>query len=159
MPSWPQQYDPYTGAAPEKGMDGYGPTMLSALEDINFLIGIDYASGHFTVSSGEKEADSTFTQHIFGSEYVLTRKSGKATLTKDSKTILSFTGAARVILDEDMNVLSVCGMEPTSQPFALTVGEKTYTATVNPNEIYEIKDGVLSLKAKIPFSCPKGVTE
>ena len=154
-----QQYDPYTGAAPEKGMDGYGPTMLSALEDINLLIGIDYASGLFTVSSGVKEADSTFTQHIFGSDYVLTRKSGKAVLTKDNETVLSFTGGARIILDEKLNVISVYGMEPTAQDLRLTVGDKTYKATISPNEIYEIKDGVLSLKAKIPFSCPTGVTE
>ncbi len=153
-----QQYDPFTGkAAP--GMDGYGPTMLSALEDITFLIGIDYASGKFTVSSGVKEADSVYTQHIFGSDYALTRTGGVATLTKDGKEVLSFSGGARVMLDESLKVLSVCGMEPSAQEFSLKIGGKTYSATLNPNEIYEIKDGSLTLAAKIPFSCPKGVTE
>ena len=58
-----------------------------------------------------------------------------------------------------MNILSVCGMEPIEQDFALNIGGKTYKTALNPNEIYAIKDGALTLAAKIPFSCPKGVTE
>ena len=153
-----QQYDPFTGK-PAPGMDGYGPTMLSALEDINHLIGIDYNSGKFTLSSGVKEADSVFTQHIFDSDLVLTRKNGVSELTKDGKPVLSFTFGARIVTDEALNVVKVCGMEPTAVDFSLTVGEKTFTSVLRPNEVYEIKDGALTLTTTVPFSCPKGAAE
>ena len=153
-----QQYDPFTGK-PAPGMDGYGPTMLSALEDINHLIGIDYNSGKFTLSSGVKEADSVFTQHIFDSDLVLTRKNGVSELTKDGKPVLSFTSGARIVTDEALNVVKVCGMEPTAVDFSLTVGGKTFTSVLRPNEVYEIKDGALTLSAAVPFSCPKGAVE
>ena len=146
-----QQYDPYTGEA-SKGTDGYGPTILSALEDIVHLVGIDYASGRFTLSNGREEADSTYTQHIFGKDYTLRREGGKATLLCDGSEILSFTGGVRVVTDEEMQVLSLAGMEPTAGAVTLTVGGKTYTATVAPNEVYEIRDGALTRTAAYPFA-------
>ena len=79
--------------------------------------------------------------------------------TKDGKPVLSFTSGARIVTDEALNVVKVCGMEPTAVSFTLTAGDKTFSTTLNPNEIYEIKDGALVLSAKLPFSCPKGVTE
>lgn len=153
-----QQYDPFTGKA-SPGMDEYGPTMLSALEDITHLIGIDYNSGKFTLSSGVKEADSVFTQHIFDCDLSLIRKDGKTTLTKNGKEVLAFTGGARIVTDESLNVLSVYGMEPVAQNFSLSIGGTTYTTSLGPNEVYAIKDGSIVLNDKISFFCPKGVTE
>ena len=73
-------------------------------------------------------------------------------LTKDGNTILTVTGAVRIVTDEDLNILGVHGMEPTAQDITLTVGDKTYTATVLPNEIYTIKNGSLTLSERVAFA-------
>lgn len=146
--SFPQQYDPFTGDCCP-GMDGYGPAMLATLEYLVHLFGIDYAAGRFTLSNGADEADSRYTQHIFESDYALTRKDGRATLEKDGETILSFTGGVRIVTDESLAVQSIHGMEPTPQELTLRVGDTTYTATVMPNEIYRIENGRLVLSEKI----------
>lgn len=149
--AFPQQYDPFSGDCCP-GMDGYGPALLATLEYLVHLLGIDYASGRFTLSNGAAEADSTYTQHIFDSDYTLTRTNGTAVLTKDGNTILTVTGAVRIVTDEALNVLSLHGMEPVAQDITLTVGDKTYTATVLPNEIYKVENGSLKLSERIAFA-------
>jgi hypothetical protein len=138
-------------------MDGYGPAVLATLEYVAHLLGIDYAAGRFTLSSGAREEDSTYTQHLFDKTYTLTRTAGRATLTVDGAEVLSFTGGVRIVTDEEMRILSVHGMEPTAQKVALTVDGIAMTATVHPNEAYAVRDGRLVRTAAIPFSCP--VTE
>ena len=152
--AFPQQYDPFTGDCCQ-GMDGYGPAMLATLEYLVHLFGIDYASGRFTLSNGAAEPDSSYTQHIFDSDYILTRQNGTATLTKDGKTVLSFTGGVRIVTDEALNILTVHGMEPTAQEVTLTIGGTTYSAMILPNEIYTIENGALVLRDRIAFSCPE----
>lgn len=151
--AFPQQYDPFTGDCCP-GMDGYGPAILATLEYLVHLHGIDYAAGRFTLSNGAEEADSSYTQHIFGSDYTLTRRGGSATLSKDGEQILSFCGGVRVVTDEALTVEYIVGMEPTPQAVTLTVGGVSYTATVQPNEVYAIEGGRLALQRKVPFSCP-----
>ena len=151
--AFPQQYDPFTGDCCQ-GMDGYGPAMLATLEYLVHLFGIDYASGRFTISNGAKEADSSYTQTIFENDYTLIRESGIATMKKGGETVLSFTGGVRIVMSEALEVLTVHGMEPVPQKVTLTIGDVTYTATVQPNEVYVIKDRELVLSEQIPFSCP-----
>jgi hypothetical protein len=146
-----QQYNPFTGEC-EEGKDGYGPTVLSALEYIAHLIGIDYASERFTFSSGVAEADSIYTQKIFGNTYLLSRKSGQAILTKNGEEIFTFTPGVRIITNEALDILEVVGMESEPQEVVLTVADKEYRATVGPNEVFAIEDGELKLIRKVPFS-------
>ena len=151
--AFPQQYDPFTGDCCP-GMDGYGPAILATLEYLVHLFGIDYASGHFTLSNGTEEADSSYTQHIFDHDYTLTREGGVATLTRDGEAILSFRGGVRIVTDEALRVESIFGMEPTPQDVTLTVGDRTYTACVLPNERYTVEGEHLLLCESVPFSCP-----
>ena len=151
--AFPQQYDPFTGDCCP-GMDGYGPAILATLEYTVHLLGIDYASGHFTLSNGSEEADSSYTQHIFGSDYTLIRHGGTATLKKDGEEILSFRGGVRIITDEALRIEEIRGMEPTPQDVTLTVGGITCTATVLPNEGYILEGGRLVLREQVAFSAP-----
>ncbi len=146
-----QQYDPFTGAHSE-GVDGYGPTVLSMLEDVTHLVGVDYASGRFTFSNGADERDSEYTQHLFGSDHTLIRRAGVATVTRDGKTLFRFTGGVRVVTDRDLRPLSVFGMESEPQEVTLTVGGVTCTATVGPNEEYALANGALVCVRRVPFA-------
>ena len=81
-------------------------------------------------------------------------RGGVATLTRDGEAILSFRGGVRIVTDEALRVESIFGMEPTPQEVTLTVGDRTYTACVLPNERYAVEGERLLLCESVPFSCP-----
>ena len=145
-----QQYNPFTGEC-EEGKDGYGPTILSMLEYTSHLIGIDYASERFTLSSGISEADSSYALNLFENEYILTRSGGKAMLSRNGEEVLSFSSGVRVITNEALEVINVIGMESEAHDITLKIGNCSYSAKIGPNEIFAIKDGELKLERKIPY--------
>lgn len=145
-----QQYNPFDGT-PSPGVNGYGPTMLAALEYINHLVGIDYESERFTFSSGKNEADSEFTQLLFGDTYLLKRENGTAFVYKNGNLKFSFTSGARVICDSELNVVSVVCMEQTEQQITVNIGEKIYTKSISPNEESIISNDSLVTSKKIRF--------
>ena len=134
-----QQYNPFTGE-PSPGANGYGPTVLSALEYITHLVGIDYANDKFTFSSGKDEKNSEFTQHIFGDTYLLKRDNGTAYVYKNGELKFSFTNGARVICDSELNIISIIGIEAETNTVELKYGENKYSFSITPNEFYEIND-------------------
>ena len=132
-----QQYHPHTGKA-SPGDDGYGPTALASLEYITHLCGIDYASDRFTWSSLRDGAASSFTQKIFGDEYILTRTAdGVATASKNGKTLFTFTDGIRVVTDGDGNIIETFGAETESVSVTveLPTGEK-HSFIAEPNKRY-----------------------
>ena len=145
-----QQYDPFSGKA-SPGVNGYGPTMLAALEYINHIIGVDYASDHFTFSSGKYEADSEFSQHLFGDDYLLKRENGTAYVYKNGEMQFSFTSGARIICDSDLNVLNVVCMEQTPQLISINLNGETFTKTLSPNEFCKISNGKLVTEKTVRF--------
>ena len=145
-----QQYNPFDGK-PSPGENGYGPTMLAALEYINHIVGIDYASDRLTFSSGKNEADSEFTQLLFGNTYTLKRENGTAYVYKNDELAFSFTNGVRVVCDPSLNVLSVVCMEQTDQTVNLTVGDNRYSKTIAPNEECVISNGSLVTEKTVRF--------
>lgn len=136
-----QQYHPHTGKA-SPGDDGYGPTALAALEYITHLCGVDYASDRFTWSSLRDGAASSFTQRIFGDEYLLERGAdGVARASKNGIPLFSFTDGVRVVTDGDGNVTEIYGAEnePVSVTLELATGER-YSFTAEPNKKYAPDD-------------------
>ena len=146
-----QQYDPYSGVH-SPGVDGYGPTILSMLEDVTHLVGVDYASGRFTFSNGLAEQDSVFTQQLFGKEYTLERRAGLATVSLDGKAVFRFTGGVRVVTDEALRPIAIFGMESLPQRVTLTLGGETLLAEIGPNEEYTVENGALVLRRRVPFA-------
>jgi len=145
-----QQYNPFTGE-PSPGANGYGPTVLSALEYITHLVGIDYASECFTFSSGAEEADSEFTQLLFGDIYTLKRQDGTSYVYKNDKLIFSFTNGVRVICDKDLNILNIVGMECYSSNITVSTDTGSYTKIIAPNEFCKIYKDMLVTDKKIRF--------
>lgn len=147
---FPQQFNPFDGT-PSHGESGYGPTALSALEYIAHLVGIDYASDRFTISSGVEEGNTEYKIQLFGETYLLSRSGGIATLYKNGETVFSFTSGVRVICDSDLNVLSVIGMECETVRFTLTLKDKVYGKDIAPNECCEIRGGELVTANRVRF--------
>ncbi len=99
-----QGYDPFTGD-PAPGEQGYGPTVLSALEYITYLYGIDFVKGELIFSCSGEDFASEYTQVLFGHEFTLRRESGKATLLRDGELRLTSELGKRIVTDLELNVL------------------------------------------------------
>ena len=145
-----QQYNPFTGE-PSPGSDGYGPTVLSALEYIVHLVGIDFSEGNFTFSSGRTEDDSEYSILLFGNEYTLKRESGRATVYKNGSEVFSFTSGVRVVCDRALNFLYAVGMEKDEVSLGITVNGTYYEKNIRPNEFVKIQDGVLVTEKQVRF--------
>ena len=146
-----QQFNPFTGE-PSKGENGYGPSVLSALEHITHLVGIDYASGKFTFSSGAQEEDTEYTVKLFGDEYSLIREGKISTVYKNGKEAFSFTRGARVVTDGSLNFLYAVGMENEAVEFNLTLGGKAYEKQLSPNEFIALDGDSLVTERQVRFS-------
>jgi len=72
-----QNYNPFTGE-PAKGENGYGPTMLSALEYISLLCGVNLRSGKILWSAATEMGEFSYTQTFGNHRYTLT-SNGKTT--------------------------------------------------------------------------------
>ena len=145
-----QQYDPFTGKA-SPGADGYGPSILSSLEYVTHLVGIDYNSDVFTLSAGCTEGDTEYSLLLFGDTYTLKREGGVAQLYKNGSLVLSFSYGVRVMLDRELNPISIVGMEPVRTDFTLSYNGKSYHRSVCPNEFLNVTEDGLTREKQIAF--------
>lgn len=128
-----QQYNPKTGeAAP--GENGYGPTILSALEYITYLYGIDYVNGELIFSCSAENFDSTYEQILFGHTYTLKREGGNACVYMDGIEKFELTCGARVVTNLDCDMKTVSGMECKPVNLTLRIGGRTYQSELKPNQ-------------------------
>lgn len=128
-----QQYNPMTGeAAP--GQDGYGPTILSALEYMTYLYGVDFVCGELIFSCSAEDFDSDYEQKLFGHSYRLVRSGGRARVYLDGVEKFSVDCGVRVVTGTDCMPKSLYGMECEPRDITLTVGDTSWTAAVSPNE-------------------------
>ena len=144
-----QQYNPMTGE-PAPGESGYGPTILSALEYMTYLWGVDFVKGELIWSCAQDGADSEYTQKLFGHDYTLKRENGTASLLKDGELLAKSTCGVRLVTDLDGRVKSVVGIETAPVDWTLTVGDAAVCAQILPNQQFKVRDGVLTEEKKVP---------
>lgn len=77
-----QCYNPFTGKA-SNGENGYGPTVLSALEYISILCGVNIRYGKVLWSAAEGMGAFEYTQKMYNTEF---------TLVSDSKEMKAYIG-------------------------------------------------------------------
>ena len=146
-----QQYNPITGEPCPCTEEGYGPTVLGALEYITYLYGVDYQCDRLRWGAGANGCDSTFTQKLFGNEYTMVHKDGTATAFCNGEKWFSVTEGVTIETDMDGNILSVAGMEHTPADVTLTYKGATSQATIKPNEVYQICECKLKYKEQIAY--------
>lgn len=171
-----QQYDPFTGApcvtrseglapADEEtlryqdvatiGPDGYGPTILAALEYISLLCGINIAFDRITWSAVLNWPSSTYVQHMFGHDFTLRQNGETMTAFIDNKEIFTCSCGVQLVTDMNGSVLSLSGIEKTPVFTALTIPyQPACSALIHPNEqVYP--DGIsFSTIRQIAFDYP-----
>lgn len=144
-----QQYNPMTGE-PSPGVNGYGPTILSALEYITYLYGIDYVNGELIFSCSAEDFDSSYEQILFGHTYTLKRENGYARVYMDGAEKFGITCGARVTTELDCNVRTVSGMECEPVEISLEIGGKVYKSGLMPNQRLKLTSS-LTTDAQIRF--------
>ncbi len=146
-----QQYNPFTAQATAGG-DGYGPTILAALEYMAYLYGVGFEEDKVVFSALDDARKTEYTQTIYGRAYAVRRENGRAAVYVDGKEAFSFTQGARVYASRDGVPERIVGLNETAIDMALTVGGETLTARLHPNEEMRVDGGRLMSVKRIDFA-------
>ena len=128
-----QNYNPFTGV-PANGMDGYGPTMLSALEYISMLCGVNISYKKVFWSTATEMGKFTYTQNMHGKEYKLVSDGNEMQGFIDGKEIFASTVGARIETDLDGKILSVYAIAENDFEFSMSFEDKKIEKTLSKNE-------------------------
>lgn len=170
-----QQFDPFDGTpcvtrseglAPEGdeteryadvvtlGPDGYGPTILSALEYIAYLCGVSIAMDKVTFSAVKGWPHTDYVQKMSGHEYRLVQDGTEMTACLDGRELFCCSCGVSVTTDLDGNILYLWGIEETSCEISLNFQNHVQRGMVMPNQQVEPgTDGFLEIR-KIAFDYP-----
>ena len=101
-----QNYNPFTGLPASKGTDGYGPTMLSALEYISMLYGVnlDCDKVYFSALSG---MSFDYSQTLGDDVYKLESDGKICSAYLNNNKLFSFNPDYRILTDIKGNVISI----------------------------------------------------
>ncbi len=146
-----QQYNPMTGE-PAPGDNGFGPTVLSALEYIAYLYGVDYVCDELIWSSCDTDVTTEYTQHLFDCDYKIKRENGVTTAYKNGNEIFKISSGLRVVTDLDGNIKRICGMEDHEIDAKLEFGGKSVEMKFVPNQKTIFKNGEPSETVYIAYN-------
>lgn len=132
-----QNYHPFTGEA-AKGMNGYGPTMLAALEYISILCGVNIAYDEIMWSCAPGMGTFSYTQRMYGSEFTLKSDGQLMTAYINGDEVFSATVGARVKTDMQGKPLCVFGICDNESDFCLTFDGKIIEKKILPNTVLNI---------------------
>ncbi len=170
-----QQYDPFDGTpcvtrsegkAPAGdetkrylgvstlGADGYGPTVLAALEYLSLMTGVQIAQDQIRWSALPDFPECEYTQRLGKNTYRLTTANGQLQGLYNEQTLFTCTLGIEVLTDMEGTPLQVTGIaeEPVSVVF--TQGSHTAQATISPNEIWSFTPDGLHKTGGAPFDYP-----
>lgn len=145
-----QQYNPTTGEH-AKADDGYGPTMLAALQYIAYLYGVDFQRGELIFSAVANDEKTSYTQTLFGNEYEMKRENGVATAYKNGEKLFSVSCGVRVTTDLDGIPKSLVCMNETPICVSFEYNGKREEFEATPNVHFSFVDGKFVFDKQIPF--------
>lgn len=149
-----QQYDPFDGTpcvtrseglapAGEEtvrykdvttlGPEGYGPTILAALEYISLLCGVNIAFEQVKWSAVCLWPSCTYTQNMYGHSYTLTQDGRKMAAFIDGREIFTCSCGVEIITDLSGSIQSMTGIEEHDVSVLLETGNLSWKGTVPPN--------------------------
>jgi hypothetical protein len=155
--TFPQQLDAGTGAPSGPKPDGYGPTILAALEYISRMHGV-----HLDVEQDRvwwsalrgSGGDFTYTQRWGGRAWTLTAMKDRFTASLNGREIFSCTRGVRVVTDLDGNVREGVGIAPEPQTVVLQIAGVRHELNVKPNHVWRLDSTKLVLHRAVPLDYP-----
>lgn len=170
-----QQYDPFDGTpcvtrseglAPEGaeterykdvttlGPDGYGPTILAALEYYSLLCGVNIAYEQVRWSCVSDFPEFAYCQTMYGHDYRLTGNGKQMTAFIDGQELFVCTCGVQITTDLNGRLLSIDGIESEPVAFTLKHHDTCYHSEISPNEAFSFCDQELSPLRKTAFDYP-----
>lgn len=170
-----QQYDPFDGTpcvtrseglAPEGeeterykdvstlGSDGYGPTILAALEYLSLLCGVNISCEKVKWSSVIGYPGSDYCQTMYGHDYRLIQNGKEMWAYIDSDLIFTCSSGVQVTTGLKGELLTITCIETAPVSLRLSAGTGSYTAKAAPNETLAFREGRLKSVRKTAFDYP-----
>ncbi len=170
-----QQYDPFHGTpcvtrseglAPEGeeterytdvvtlGPDGYGPTVLSALEYLAYLCGINIARDTITFSAAVDWPETIYVQHMFSHDYKLVRDGSVLQAYIDDRKIFTCSCGVSITTDMEGRILYLWGIEEYAVPVILQQEQGEYRGIIKPNQQVAPKNSAFIQRKQIAFDYP-----
>ena len=128
-----QNYNPFTGE-PAKGADGYGPTMLAALEYISLLCGVNLQYGNVYWSAADGIGEFRYTQHMCGREYTLESDGRQMIAYVDGNHVFSASVGARILTDGEGNPITAYCISDQGSEFSYKSGTRELKLSLKPND-------------------------
>ena len=171
-----QQYDPFTGEPCHTrsgnktddpghryqnvsiiGPDGYGPTVLAALEYISRLCGVYVKKDTVLFSAASDMAPCSYTQHILGHNYTLEQDGEQAEAFVDGVRKFTFTPGAAILCSLDGSPVHIFGISEHAFCFAMKGIQGSSSACIktllHPNEEYDLQPSIHGIR-QVPFAEP-----
>ncbi len=170
-----QQYDPFDGTpcvtrseglAPSEeessrysqvttlGPDGYGPTILAALEYLSLLCGVNIAFEQASWSAAAGWIPSSYTQHMYGHDYTLSHDGYRMAASIDGQELFTCSCGVQVTTDLNGKLLYLSGIEETPVHVTLHYNGQTFSGLVHPNEQVRPEEKQLVSIRQVAFDYP-----
>ncbi len=130
-----QNYHPFTGE-PANGEDGYGPTMLAALEFISFLCGVNLSCERVYWSAAEGMGEFSYTQTMCENRYTLESDGERMRASVNGERIFEASVGARVVTDTEGKLIEIYGIAEDEIVFCGRFGEREIACSLKPNGKY-----------------------
>ena len=134
--------------------DGYGPTVLSALEYLSLMAGINIACDQIRWSAASDWPDCDYAQRLGDDVYRLTTQNGMMAAFHNDRRLFACTCGAEILTDMAGKPLQIAGIEEKPVSLTFARGDRTETITISPNEIWSFTSGGLRKTGGAPFDYP-----
>ena len=133
-----QQFDPFT-ATINNSKDGYGPSILTALEFISRFYGLHITRDKIYWSCLDNDYDYKYSQEWNGMKYSLETEGNRVFCSMNNKHLFSFTKGARIVTDLHGNLIEIVGITDESKTIKYN-RQKEYSILVVPNTMFRLND-------------------
>jgi len=130
-----QQFDPFK-AVINNSKDGYGPSILSALEFISRFYGIHITQDQIYWSCLQVKDDFDYQQKWNGNMYRLQTSNGIAKCLINDKEVFSFSKGARIVTDLNGTLIEAVGIETKASTIQFKSRQVSMSVTIEPNGVY-----------------------
>lgn len=149
-PGFAQNYNPFTGVQ-HGDKDGYGPTMLTLLEYVSILYGVNYACDTLIWTGIEDAGDFTYTQTLLGDTYTLVHSGGMNAAYINGECVFTASANVRVKTDRTGEILAVYGLLEENTSARLIYRGKEYSVNIQPNEEISIENGEIKRVCTVDY--------
>ena len=127
-----QNYNPFTGE-PANGADGYGPTMLAALEYISLLCGVNLQYERVYWSAAEQIGEFCYTQLMRENTYTLKSDGKLMSAFINGERIFTASVGSRIVTDCFGKPLTAYGIAEGVVDFSFEAGHRKIACALEPN--------------------------